>query len=257
MSGRVRLMQIIVLSGWALFFIFLLQPVEGIPRLRQFLNPSLSWLIYGGLFLCLLMLLVTVLDKLPAAAAPRPPALLVQALIFLLPLIYFPLAGSSHLSTDAFQNRFTGLVNSLPQETAGPSGKTGKNELFQELLAMGEENSSRQAGEPARPTLRQLMKNPGNYAGRMVEIVGMVNRQPVFPARTFFVYRFFINCCAADALPVGVLVSCQKMEEPESGRWVRVSGRMRLHRVNGKRIFCLDADRIEHTEAPKMEYIFF
>jgi uncharacterized repeat protein (TIGR03943 family) len=252
-----RLTQIIVLAGWALFFIFLLLPVEGIPRLRQFLNPSLSWLIYCGLFFCVLMLIVTISDKFSTISAARPLALLIQALIFLLPMIYFPLAASSSLSTDAFSNRFTGLLDNLPQDTEIKSDKTADNDLFQELLAMGEENSRKQASEPARPTLRQLMNNPGKYQGRMVEVSGMVNRQSSFPTETFFVYRFFINCCAADALPVGVLVSFKQSEALESGKWVRVLGQIRTNRDNGKTLFYLAADRVDNMTKPKMEYIFF
>ncbi len=256
MSGR--LMQISVLGGWALFFGFLLQRVEGIARFQQFLNPSLAWLVVGGLLLALLMLGLTIFDESPQTLAPSSPAvLLVQTLIFLLPLIYFPMASSSHLSTDAFNNRFTGLPEEFPEVDMGPEKKTPGNDLFQELLAMGEEYSRKKEAEPARPTLRQLMTNPLAYRDKTVEVVGLVNRQPGFPARTFFIYRFFINCCAADALPVGVLVSYERPEALESGQWVRVWGTVRTEVKKKKIISYLVADRVENTDKPKMEYIFF
>ena len=249
-----------VLFGWAALYAFLLGESDQGSRLQLFLNPSLKWLIICGLLAAVVMLFETVTEgkKKQTPSRKEKITLLIQAGILLLPFFYFPLATTGHLGIDAFQNRFIGGEDIRGALEKGKQDKIDETDgdLFQELIQMGLEYD-KEHQEPKKPSLMQLMRNPQNYEGEKVEIMGMVHRDERLPPQTLFGFRFFINCCAADAIPVGVLVRYSGETELEPGQWIRVTGKVGLYQ-SGKEIMPLIvSDHLETVENPKYPYVFF
>jgi len=92
------------------------------------------------------------------------------------------------------------------------------------------------------------------YEGRLVTLVGQFQAQPGDDKR-FGLARFKINCCAADAIPLGCLV----MIHPEwkgtplntdalHGRWVTVQGRIIFKKLNTLREEWATAIIVEPTK---------
>ncbi|MEA3547706.1 MAG: TIGR03943 family protein [Thermodesulfobacteriota bacterium] len=255
-----RGMRCVVLFGWAILYAFLLGDSDQGSRLQQFLNPSLKWLIICGLLAAALMLFETVTDGKKKRTSSRKEriTLLIQTGILLLPFFYFPLATTGHLGIDAFQNRFIGgedIRGALEKEEQDRIDETD-GDLFQELLKMGQEYEKRHQ-EPKKPSLMQLMRNPQNYEGKKIEVLGMVTRDEQLPPQTLYAFRFFINCCAADAIPVGVLVRYSGELELEPGQWIRVTGRGGLYQIGKETMPLIVSDHLETVEKPKYPYVFF
>lgn len=259
MADLERGMRCAVLSGWAILYAFLLGESDQGSRLQLFLNPSLKWLIICGLLAAALMLFETITDRKKKRTCSRKEriTLLVQAGILLLPFFYYPLATTAHLGIDAFENRFIGgdIRSALEKGEQDMIDETN-GDLFQELLKMGQEYEKRHQ-EPKKPSLMQLMRNPQNYEGQKVAVLGMVTRDERLPPQTLYAFRFFINCCAADAIPVGVLVRYTGKQELEPGQWIRVTGKVGLYQSGKENMPLIVGDRLETVDKPKYPYMFF
>jgi len=258
MANLERGMRCVVLFGWVMLYAILLGKSDQGSRLQLFLNPSLRWLIVCGLLAAALMLFETITDRNAKRTSSKKEriTLLVQAGILLLPFFYFPLASTGHLGIDAFQNRFVGGHRGALEKAEQDRIDEMDGDLFQKLLEMGQKYD-KEHQEPKKPSLMQLMRNPRNYEGEKVEVLGMVNRDERLPPQTFYAFRFFINCCAADAIPVGVLVRYSGEQELEQGQWIRVAGKVGLYQSGKETMPLIVGDHLETVETPKYPYVFF
>jgi uncharacterized repeat protein (TIGR03943 family) len=98
-------------------------------------------------------------------------------------------------------------------------------------------------------------KRSGLLEGRTVRLVGFVAREPSGPRRRFQLARFYITCCVADSVPIGVTV-----DPATAGRsayrkddWLDVTASL-AHR--GKE-YVLMARKIERVGPPKDPYLTF
>ena len=78
----------------------------------------------------------------------------------------------------------------------------------------------------------------------------------LFLMALFVVFRFVINCCAADATPAAVLVDGEDMPDLPESAWVEVEGTFTLHEKNGRRVPILEKSSIKKIDAPKQQYLF-
>jgi uncharacterized membrane protein YcgQ (UPF0703/DUF1980 family) len=69
--------------------------------------------------------------------------------------------------------------------------------------------------------------------GRQVITEGMVAWDENDRNR-FYLFRFVIWCCVADALPEAVFFECNEMERPKQNIWVRVEGLADIIEVGGE-----------------------
>jgi uncharacterized repeat protein (TIGR03943 family) len=94
----------------------------------------------------------------------------------------------------------------------------------------------------------------GIVPGRKVELLGFVASGDA-PPGMFELGRFYITCCAADALPTLVKVDPTAVAPAETYRsdsWQRVRGR--LAKRSGE--FIVVAESIEPAQAPKNPYLY-
>jgi len=89
-----------------------------------------------------------------------------------------------------------------------------------------------------------------------VTLLGMVRLDEAFGSGMFYCFRFRINCCAANALPVGVMVSHHSAAKLVSGGWVRVDGTLRLNTSKDSPVkLVFEADTVVSAEAPEFPYV--
>lgn len=94
------------------------------------------------------------------------------------------------------------------------------------------------------------------FNGQEVDVVGFVFRDERFGKTQFMVSRFTINCCVADANPVGLIVEWPEAASlPENG-WVRVNGRFQAGSFNGSPLPIVLADSVTPTDAPDQPYLY-
>jgi putative membrane protein len=95
-----------------------------------------------------------------------------------------------------------------------------------------------------------LTRELGLAEGRSVELTGFVSKT----GRPFTLSRFYITCCVADAVPIGVRVSAGgrggKLERDD---WVDVTGVL----ARGHREWIVKALQLRHVKAPSDPYLSF
>ena len=95
----------------------------------------------------------------------------------------------------------------------------------------------------------------GIEPGRRVQLEGFVLHEAESPSAPFELARFYITCCVADAIPLGVTIEPADPSAPavERDDWLSVSGELiRSHGALG-----LSGTRIERVKAPPDPYLSF
>jgi putative membrane protein len=96
----------------------------------------------------------------------------------------------------------------------------------------------------------RLTRELGLHEGRSIELSGFVSHA----GAVFTLSRFYITCCVADAVPIGVRVSAGKQgARLKRDDWVDVTGVL----SHGHREWIVDALRIRHVKPPADPYLSF
>ncbi|GAB4218487.1 MAG: TIGR03943 family protein [Synechococcales cyanobacterium] len=101
----------------------------------------------------------------------------------------------------------------------------------------------------------QAYPDPDSYAGQAVNIQGFVIHPPEASAETFWLARFVIGCCAADAYPVGLWVHWPQAATLPSDQWQRVTGTMAVGvDAQGSRQLRVMAESVQAIPTPQNPY---
>ena len=92
------------------------------------------------------------------------------------------------------------------------------------------------------------------FEGVEANVVGFIYREGTQADGSFWLARFIVGCCVADASPVAVLVRGSQTANLVDGEWVRVVGRFREEA--GAQAPVLFADKIEAVPAPNQPYLY-
>ncbi|NRR20106.1 TIGR03943 family putative permease subunit [Brevibacillus sp. MS2.2] len=95
------------------------------------------------------------------------------------------------------------------------------------------------------------------FAGKELETIGFVYRQPDFTKQQFVVARFSVTCCTADSSVYGVLVEKEDANKWAKDSWVKVRGKLELRQVDGYDMLVLKASQVEAVSAPKDPYVYY
>ena len=236
-------LRVSVLTIWAIGLAVLL----GAGRYSLFIRAQLWPLLLATLLMFVLLLLAMVARR--GTAAPRASAAAwVRSALLLLPLAYmFPLmsrASSSGLNSFALQKRSLGM-NTGPESSIGP-------------------------GDAAYPVLDKNPPVPGggetcgidvvarhfrHLIGRHVVTDGRVYRDDALPDGQMALYRFVVVCCAADAMPVQVVVKASDLSGLRNDQWVRVEGAVGSAHQDGGEIPVIDATKVTTIPPPDEPYL--
>jgi uncharacterized repeat protein (TIGR03943 family) len=109
-------------------------------------------------------------------------------------------------------------------------------------------------------TILDIFRNPSLFNGQRVIVTGMIlhdeQLKPHFGGRDTAVYRFLINCCAADALPLAIALDSDQADTFANDQWVQVDGIFDLQQINDKPVPIFLKPRIKPVEAPAVPYLF-
>lgn len=244
-----RLFQLIVLLAWITGFWLLGASFGGTPLLGKFLRPDYWWIVKMGTTVLVLFLIALVVCE-PHDRGRRGVALLLQMGIMIVPLLYLPTAVSSNLSPEAAKKRSLSVAGcGLPLESVSSRQSSGS------VSAEGKAEPQ----EPkllVNPPLIDLLRQSERYDGKPVTTLGRVCLDDRLPQGTFFCYRLLMVCCAADVVPIGVLVDYGKIKTLQNGGWVKVSGTVGLTTFESHRAVKIVAQRVEPTTPPKDPYVW-
>jgi uncharacterized repeat protein (TIGR03943 family) len=228
-----RALRLIVLTSWAVFFVYL--AVTG--EMARYLGPRTYWVVIFG---AIIMVAVAIAHL----AAPRPVARSapgvrdsLATLSLLVPLIAVWVVPNADLGALAAANRGQlGGATSVSTLIPAPDG----GELSFIDIHFANESDSYAAGA-------------GVFPGVAVDLTGFVSERFAGSGDTFRLSRFYVSCCAADAFPYSVTV-----RSSEAGRrfaedtWLRVAGT--LERTNEG--FLVVTERVRPVEVPDDPYLY-
>ncbi|MBV6624387.1 MAG: TIGR03943 family protein [Rivularia sp. (in: Bacteria)] len=100
---------------------------------------------------------------------------------------------------------------------------------------------------------------PDAYTGQKAKVKGFVIYPPDLGDEYFFLARFVLTCCAADAYPVGLPVKLnngQTRELYKKDSWLEVEGEMATEILSGKRQLTIISNSIKKVSQPKNPYSY-
>lgn len=220
-----RILPPLVLAAWAGMFGFLL--IGG--RYQLFLKPEFEFLIIGGLVISGLFLF-GILGK----GIPRGQDTGIKALFLLLPILFIFSAGENTLGSYALSKR------TLVAPESGMTASRSDVPDSQEIPDTASELTS----------ISRLIFDWDQYKGKPVVLEGLFSGKIDGAPDMAAVYRYFVTCCAADAMPVGVFLDKPRDLDIAENQWVRVAGQVTVKQVDGYEMIFMSLDRIEVREKP-------
>jgi uncharacterized repeat protein (TIGR03943 family) len=201
---------------------------------------------------------------LTAMLRPKPsemdmPAIL-RSVVLLVPILYSVAMPDTMLGNQAFKKRFIGTNNGAIGRQTPPLVSSQESENNTDFASPPGGGDGNLQEAPQERTILEIYLNPNLYKGQRVILTGMILRdeqlKPHFGGKDLAVYRFLINCCAADAIPLAIALDSDQTEAFANDQWVQVDGIFDLQQINGKPVAVVSEPQIKTIEAPAIPYLF-
>jgi putative membrane protein len=235
MRVDLRAVRAIGLIAWGALFGWLWLSGESV----RYLGPRTQWVVPVGA-VGLTLAAIGYLRSTREAPPSRPRALEVAGLAALIvPILAAATLAHAQLGSLAASNKLSSRGID-PSALARLATRDAHEIGFLQLNAAG-----RDAG---------LSKELGLGPGTPVHLVGFVSSDPDGRGR-FELSRFYITCCVADAVPVGVHVARGSVRRLRARKddWLDVTGVL----ARGNREWIVRAVRVQHVDAPSDPYLSF
>lgn len=224
--------KILVLVVWLLFLGWLLS--YGKNDLVRLLHPRLWWILYAA-FWVLLIYLVAFWRKGDWGKQKGSLLELPGLLILLVPVLYFLHAKDARLDGATLQNRIiandNGIYLHVPPFLPGAGDGSADEMVFSKIF-----------------------RDPKEYLEEEVEVVCQSFVHEDLPENTAMCYRYLITCCAADAMPIFLILKETEGHALENDRWVKVTGPLSLHHNNGVDFPAIRLKKAEYVKEPSFPW---
>jgi uncharacterized repeat protein (TIGR03943 family) len=248
-----RWLHPVVFAIWTGFLIYLLAS----QRYIAFLRSEFGILLAVAHFIAMGFMLAAMIR--PKTTEMDVPAIL-RTLVLLVPVLYSMAMPDTMLGNQAFKKRFIVTKNGAISQQEQSTLFFREAENNPDFTAPPEELEGTREEAPQERTILELFRNPDLFKGQRVIFTGMILRdeqlKPHFGGRDTAVYRFLINCCAADALPLAIALDSDKTDAFANGQWVQVEGIFDLKQIKGKPVPLVLKPQIKPVEAPAVPSIF-
>ena len=94
------------------------------------------------------------------------------------------------------------------------------------------------------------------FNGQPTDVIGFVYKDPRSKDNEFWVSRFAISCCVADATALGLLVQTPDAKTLKADSWVRVTGKLQLGEFAGEKMPMIVSEKIEPAPQPNQPYLY-
>lgn len=230
--------RVTVIAAWCLTMLWLLTT----GNFQKFIAPSLWWLLLLGV-ICLLAFLIGIMISGGGESHHHGEAdnAWVRASVVLMPLAFVAIATpQGSLGGFALEKRSLDLIDG-PVEVAP--------------VAPTESDTPRDPGAARELTLTDLLYNLEEEQGFRVTTEGMIFHSKRLGEGQCMLFRFVMTCCAADAMPVSVILVHPEVNGLAGDAWVRVSGTAILTDVRGVKRAVVKADALEVIPEPKRPFL--
>ncbi|MBF0376410.1 MAG: TIGR03943 family protein [Desulfamplus sp.] len=208
---------------------------------KAYLQPGLYPFLMIGTVVLVLFLVSFIFSRSPMTIKP------LHSLIMLIPAIFLYASYGMGLGVQAFSKKNTASDNLT--ELSLSSG-----------IYQSSDNSQNVVSESGiqEKTLTNIIINVEKLKGQHILTQGIISKKEELPAGYAVIFRYAVTCCAADAVPVWVLVRSDKTAFPEDGNWVKINGILQIEELQGERLPVIMAEKIIEIPKPKPkdQYIF-
>lgn len=225
-----RALRAFVLGAWAAFFGWLWLSGE----MTRYLGPRTYWVVVFGSVTLTLAALGHLWGIRGRPFAPERSDLWGAALL-LLPLVAVVAIPNAQLGAQAASRKAS--AGGFAAAALLPVPEPGGEISFREIHYASESDT--------------YAASAGIVGGIEVELTGFVTH-PDGGEGTFSLTRFYVSCCAADAIPYSVPISVPGAADRPDDSWIRVQGTL-TDTGDG---FVVDAERIEPTSPPRDPYLY-
>lgn len=105
--------------------------------------------------------------------------------------------------------------------------------------------------------ITEIFANADQYVGYTVSVKGKLFHSDDFMGPNQFVpSRLLMTCCAADAIPCGLIANVADLNTVALGSWATVTGTLSIGDYNGQRGPVLDVIEMTPSTAPEYEYVY-
>lgn len=220
-----------VLAAWSAFFAWLWLSGE----MTRYLGPRTYWVIvFGAIALGaaaaahLLGLRTTVGERLTRSDV-------LGAAILLVPMALAAALPDAQLGAQAASRKAS--AGGFAAASLLPVPEPGEEISFREIHYASESD--------------EYAASAGIATGIDIELTGFVTHLPDTPG-TFSLTRFYVSCCAADAIPYSVPVAAPDGDDRPDDEWLRIEGT--LVQESGR--WMLEAALVVPVEPPKDPYLY-
>lgn len=152
----------------------------------------------------------------------------------------------------------------IPSESLGADAV---GDLDTDIRAIGLGNSTGSFAEIA-PENRNLLdwvrafsvsSDLSEFVGQQVNLTGFVYKDARFAGTpNFMLVRFTLNCCVADARPLGLVIEPgEGATVYEQDTWLNIRGRIEIDVIDGVQTPVIIPESIEITPEPEQPYLYF
>ncbi len=228
---RARLGRAVVLAAWAAFFAWLWASGE----MSRYLGPRTYWVVVFGTF-ALGVASAAHFLTLRGNGSPRPFSRELPALLMLLlPLIAVVAVPEANLGSLAASRKSPAAPSA--SIVAPDPGSASRIDLRDLHYASSSEDYAARAGV---------------FEGARVSVIGFVTTSPD-TGSGYGLTRFYVSCCAADAMPYTAVVRSVSGEpRPPEDSWLRVDG---VVERSGER-YVVAPGRVRGVPEPRDPYLY-
>ena len=218
--------------------------------LNFYINQRFAWLSFVAvlLFLALaLTMLYRLIERRPVLATPVAALTAhgnnispISLAILVIPALLGLLVPARPLGASAISSKGIGLIApDAPQVTQVRRPVNGTRNILDWLREFQHES------DPA-----------STFKGQAVDVVGFVYRDGRSGENQFWVSRFAVSCCVADAAALGLLVQTDQAKSLKTDTWVRVTGKLSAAEFAGEKLPAIVPEKIEPVAQPDQPYLY-
>jgi putative membrane protein len=208
-------------------------------EVSRYLGPRTLWVVpFGAVALGAAGLAHLVAPRSPVPARRITLAEAGGLALLLVPVLVVIVVPRPSLGALAASRKSTSEGTLALGSLAAPAPERGGRISFVEIHFAGESE--------------QYAQGAGITDGTKVSLLGFVTHGDAEPEGDFELTRFYVSCCAADALPYSVAVDPGDAPDPGDDVWLRVSGSL----VRRDDRYVLVAERMRRRAEPKDPYLY-
>ena len=165
----------------------------------------------------------------------------IRAIVLSLPIVFLYAVYGQSLGTDALLKR------------------RSHTDSMTSLSMLPVKQSALKFSPDGTLTLLNVVRNLEKLNGLKIRTIGSVYCDSSIPEGSIMLFRFAIYCCAADAMPIWLLVESETSNTLRNEDWVKVEGILRLKMFNDKKIPVIEAASVRQIPAPSPEarYLYY